>query len=531
MPPKTKKVNKKVKETLPEDECQVCCNALNKSNYKPVVCPTSDCSYASCVTCIKTYLLNNPLSTPHCMACKKPYNLLFVFKHLSKTWYESIYLEHITNIQLDIELSKLSESMEQAEKIKTIETLRKQSDKLADERLKIWNELGKGIDKITKEINTLKAKKTEKKQFVQPCSFSNCNGMLSMQYKCGLCEKYTCKECNEPNLEEHKCNPDAVASNIAIKKDTRPCPSCSARIFKIEGCDQMWCTSCKTPFSWITGNIVPAGQRLHNPHAIDFLKSGGVNVRAPGDLVCGGLISNAQFEVLQQRILNQRPIFRSVSDTTPESDMAVAYLQSVNININVGTNCIFGVLSGLLHWVYYIIEEISNNKLRICRERLQAHTSFNDDRVSYILKLLTKEIFKYRIQKANNERSINTSLSFIWEFVSTFGIEMFAILSNNKRCLTIDDSVEFITLIVNKLIEFNALVLYANSQLAIISVSNSCSIYNINFSFVPENLMICMNPPRSNFINIKNPNGEIQRHQIFNKERYSVAGMNRQFNK
>jgi hypothetical protein len=36
--------------------------------------------------------------------------------------------------------------------------------------------------------------------------------------------------------EKHECKPDDVESAKAIEKDTRPCPKCGARIFKIEGC-------------------------------------------------------------------------------------------------------------------------------------------------------------------------------------------------------------------------------------------------------------------------------------------------------
>lgn len=49
------------------------------------------------------------------------------------------------------------------------------------------------------------------------------------------------------------------------EKDTKPCPSCAAHIYKTGGCNHMVCTQCKTEFSWENGNIQVLNPVVHTP--------------------------------------------------------------------------------------------------------------------------------------------------------------------------------------------------------------------------------------------------------------------------
>lgn len=51
--------------------------------------------------------------------------------------------------------------------------------------------------------------------------------------------------------------------------NTRPCPTCFVPIYKISGCDQMFCTECHAKFSWRTGKVVKG--LFHNPHFFEWI--------------------------------------------------------------------------------------------------------------------------------------------------------------------------------------------------------------------------------------------------------------------
>jgi len=132
---------------------------------------------------------------------------------------------------------------------------------------------------------------SKKITYHRPCPQDGCKGFINSHWKCGLCETEVCKDCREifpvfsnseqrkKYKEEHKCNDDAVETAKLLDKDTKPCPNCKIPIFKIEGCDQMYCIQCKTAFSWNTGKIETG--RIHNPHYYEMLRKMSPNGEIP----------------------------------------------------------------------------------------------------------------------------------------------------------------------------------------------------------------------------------------------------------
>jgi len=116
------------------------------------------------------------------------------------------------------------------------------------------------------------------KKAIIKCPADQCSGFLN-NYKCIICLKITCSKClfihdkrvgDEYN--EYGCKNDDIETIKLIRAETKKCPSCSSLIYRISGCNQMWCTMCHTGFNWNTGKIEV---NIHNPHYFEWLRDTG----------------------------------------------------------------------------------------------------------------------------------------------------------------------------------------------------------------------------------------------------------------
>jgi hypothetical protein len=123
-----------------------------------------------------------------------------------------------------------------------------------------------------------------------PCPGTGCRGRLGADHRCGLCSGSFCHRCHGSATANHECREEDRRTVALLRENTRPCPGCMQGIFKTEGCDQMWCVSCHTCFSWSTGRVVRG--TVHNPHYYEHrLRGGGAPMRNLGDIPCGGMPS------------------------------------------------------------------------------------------------------------------------------------------------------------------------------------------------------------------------------------------------
>ena len=136
---------------------------------------------------------------------------------------------------------------------------------------------------------------------VCPCPINDCKGYIrNTDHKCCICEKEICKKCyvvmEESN--EHTCKNEDLETVKQIKKESKPCPTCGARISKIDGCDQMYCIMCDTAFSWNTGRIERG--RIHNPEYYRKLREKNIEIpREDGDNPCADRNLRLGYELMR----------------------------------------------------------------------------------------------------------------------------------------------------------------------------------------------------------------------------------------
>lgn len=277
-------------------DCTVCCNNLNQSTRRLVSCDF--CPYIACLACTKMYILAT-VHQPHCMNCRKEWSVDMMNKHFPKAFLRDEYRKMRETVLFEEEKTYLPPLQAEAERILSLTKLEKQervvqiriaenqaneNQMVRDQRI-LQRELETELSRLYTRMGELRYRRrttatatadTAVKQFVMKCTIGQCRGFMSDKYVCGLCTTAICKDCHTELLSDqtHVCNPDEVATITELNRSTKPCPKCHVRIFKTEGCDQMFCISCHTAFSWRTGSIELGV--IHNPHYFQALRDGNI---------------------------------------------------------------------------------------------------------------------------------------------------------------------------------------------------------------------------------------------------------------
>ena len=136
-------------------------------------------------------------------------------------------------------------------------------------------------------------------------------------------------------------------------------------------------------------------------------------------------------------------------------------------------NTLINKVTNLILCAWRIVDQVSRNKLREAREAAQEHRNFNEERVQFILNQIDKIKFTGIVTYHNEEKKVQMDMSHIWELVSNFGIDMLNALYNASVCNDIVSMITFLKFAFQKSREFDSLVKYANTQLAVVSVSHS----------------------------------------------------------
>jgi hypothetical protein len=288
----------------------------------------------------------------------------------------------------EIEKSKLADSQIEAKQFlikekstndikdidKKIKELRQQIEVLKQTKYEIAQSMRKKIVK-------------EQKAFIMRCQAANCNGFVSKSYKCELCDKTTCSKCFIILTEDHECKADDIETASYIKQNSKPCPKCATRISRIDGCSQMWCTNCQTPFDWTSGiqltNVV-----VHNPHYFQYLQqaNAGIMPRNPNDVLCGGMPDLARFRSFSSIVLHDKDL--------QKCDLLEVYSELDVDKLKKTVNC---------NWNNFIENDALFNNVTT-----KDNISFEVDVSEEYTKLMEQEISSSRITlKLNENKEIN----------------------------------------------------------------------------------------------------------------------------
>ena len=204
---------------------------------------------------------------PHCMSCRTAWGKRFLVQHLPKSFLTGDWVRRRQQILFERERARFPATVELIAREKRIEEILNTMNRL---RMRLRN-LQREYWALQNNTTSDRRQQTETK-YERGCPAPDCRGFLEKESgKCGICESTVCLECNTVKSEEgeHTCKDEDISVWKEISSNTRPCPNCHVRIFKVSGCNQMWCPQCQTAFDWCSGIIVTG--TIHNPHYYEWL--------------------------------------------------------------------------------------------------------------------------------------------------------------------------------------------------------------------------------------------------------------------
>lgn len=413
--------------------CSVCISPFNKTSRSAVNC--ARCHYTSCRSCYKQYILQQ--TEPKCMNCFKVMTRGELVSNFTKTWVNTKYKIYREQCLLNLEKAMLPATQPIVEQQIESENIRTLLSELRNQMV----QLRQTIRMYEDQLRDGPSESALRKSFIRKCPNSSCRGFLSSQWKCNLCSLKTCKECNECITEEdHKCDPNNVETARFIAKDTKPCPKCGEMIFKIDGCDQMYCTICHSAFSWRTGKIETGV--VHNPHYFDWLR---MNNRTENEIriQCGREIDNNFIRGARREGF---------------------------------CNDAIGLCRNLLHFRYVNLPRFRTNDFQ----------DNQDLRIQYLRNQITEEVFSSTVQKRDKARQKRTELYRLFAMMIQCVTEIIYRYYEECCANTVNNT---FTVYDNYQNEINNLLEYVNSYLGTISnlynskryvVSNKLELRTIN---------------------------------------------------
>lgn len=413
--------------------CSVCIENFN-GNRKAISC--CYCSYSACTQCVSRYILST-INDPHCMNCKREWQLDFLLNNLPKRFLQKEYKKYRENLLFEREKSYLPQVQHEAgirEKINKFDEeicdikyrIKKLKFRKEKEALLTKEELSQ-INKELSELNKLyKLKHNEfnlynnnlisdtesvkkENKYIKPCP--NCKGFLNDNWYCDLCETIVCSKCLIIKKQEHECKEEDIESAKIIKSSCKNCPKCGIPIYRSSGCYQMWCTSCHTPFDWNTGKEI-LDEKIHNPHYYEWIKKQGYLHEIEQHNNC---------EIINNRSFLNKIIYITQKLACIEYRDLILYLHRE------------------LNHLEHVIEML--------RTKIYSLQNNHNLRVKFLINGISEEKFKQKLIKSEKERVIRTTYLQIYEMYVDVCKDLFLRFSKSETKNDIEQIIlEFKTL-------------------------------------------------------------------------------------
>ena len=346
-------------------ECFICVENYNKVSHRKIQC--CFCGFECCHRCIQKYILSE-IQDPHCMKCKKIWSREFLDERLSKQFINNELKTHRENTLFEKEKNLLPETQDNVKLLFQQEEMDLELKSIEQQ----MHTLQKKYDEIERKRNDINPYQILPRSIIRinriQCPVKDCRGFaeqIEQHMTCGICHTIVCISCNEIKEKEHICKQENIKTILLLEKETKRCPSCYVKIFKISGCDQMWCTSCHIAFDWKTGEQVHG--IIHNPHYHEYIEQNGVNhIRVEE--------SYHRFEFLNPDIIRQQ-----------------LELQ----------NCNELIVYQILEVYRYIINYYQNDLQRLPTRFDQIINL--DLRIHYLKNIITEDEFKMKLQRRQKD--------------------------------------------------------------------------------------------------------------------------------
>lgn len=444
---------------MSKEYCNICCDSYNKSTREKICC--GYCDFPACKTCCETYILSETI--PKCMntTCAKEWSRKFIREKFTNVFINTKFKNHLEEILFDQEKALMPATQPIIEEKIRKENIRKEMavlDDLIQDLYTQKRQLERTI--YTNQIDTSSKKASN---YVRACSAEGCRGFLSSQWKCGICEQWTCPDCHElkgANRDcEHTCNPDSVETAKLLAKDTKACPKCQAKIFKIDGCDQMWCTQCHTAFSWKTGAIQT---NIHNPHYYEWQRKNGGAPRVAGDIECGQELNHNTADHIKNAVIKGRHV-RFIRYYDDKYDWNMRYHQ---------------IQGKALQLTEIIRRTIHNHRAEMPQFRTNYLEKNQELRVQYLCNEIDEDTFKILIQRNDKKHRKNNEISQVIQVSITAVTDIvLRIIDNLKKTTTGQDNFDEI---YN---ELNGVREYCNEIFKDIAFAYGCVQYGFDDDF------------------------------------------------